>query len=236
MRPRPRGRSCPAAGGARAARCAGRIRRLDPAAQGDLVGQQLLGEQRDLVGWRGHVRVREHDEVPRGRQHARLDRGALAGMRPAQDPQPRGGSVRAGLRLRTRIDQGGRGVRGAVIHDEHVPRAELLRDTTTRTWWTLSMQPGEQLVECRAKPLLLVVGGQHDRDARCAGHQAHGRGSGARACRESDDPRVAGVARWQGRARWHARGARTADGRVGGWAVPVNRWRPRGWRRRPTLG
>ena len=74
-------------------------------------------------------------------------------------------SVRAGLRLRTGLHERGGLVRepSSTTSTSHGPSSSEDRPPGPRR--ARAPQPAEQLVERRAEPLRLVVGGQHDRDA-----------------------------------------------------------------------
>ena len=99
--------------------------RLDPAAERDVVVRERVGEQRELVGRCCHVRV---GETP-GRRWRRgrppgPRRPCLHAVAAARAGAARRRPVRVWASGRASTSVGG-AVRAAVVHDQHVPGAEL---------------------------------------------------------------------------------------------------------------
>ena len=138
--------------------------RLDARAERDVVRLEGFDEQRELVGRRRHVGVGEDDEVGLRCEHPGAHRGALAAVGHDEHPQARPGlGVRC--RLRSRPDEVGGAIRAAVVDHEHLDRLGQRRGARrpVAADRVRGAEVTEQLVEGRADPLRLVVGGQHDR-------------------------------------------------------------------------
>jgi len=122
---------------------------------------ERIDEQRDHVGWRRHVGVREDDQIGRCREHAGANSGALSAVGHGQHAQIGFRSCGTGG-LGASADQVGRSVGAAVVDDEDLDSLRKRGGSGCSVSSALAAAPevAEELVERRSDPLGLVEGGQ----------------------------------------------------------------------------